>query len=224
MVNMSNLPQTLCLGSLFMIPFIMGFILGYLLKTSLRYKFRVKQNKGEATVRKRIIHNYNSPKFHLLNDITLPFQDGTTQIDHILVSTKGVFVIETKNYSGWIFGNVKSKQWTQVIYQVKNKFQNPLFQNYKHLLAIQQLLDFLPKELIQPIVVFSGSAEFKSSVPKGVVYLDHLLSYLGKFDEDKISANRVEFCVGRIECNRYEATRKTDIQHQSYLSEKFNPT
>lgn len=201
--------------------FIVGFLIGGLTKNRLRYWLRVRQNRGEASVRKAIVSNFKPPNFHLLNNITVPFQDGTTQIDHILVSTKGIFVIETKNYSGWIFGNEKSAQWMQVIYRVKSKFQNPIRQNYKHVRATQNLLDFLPKEQIHSIVVFTGSAVFKTPVPKGVMYLDQLVNYLNSFQDDVISFNRLEFCVGRVECKRYEVTERTDLQHRAYLENKF---
>jgi hypothetical protein len=122
-----------------------------------------------TAVHKVIATNFQSPQYHLLNNLTMPFQDGTTQIDHILISTKGIFVIETKNYSGWIFGDDKSKQWMQVIHRVKSRFQNPVHQNYRHVKAIEQLFDFLPTEQIHSIVVFTGSGEFKTPIPKGVV-------------------------------------------------------
>lgn len=209
---------SILLGS---VIFSAGFLMGGFTKKRLRYRWRVRQNKGEAMVRKTIASNFKSPNFHLLNDITLPFQDGTTQIDHILVSTKGVFVIETKNYSGWIFGNKKSAQWMQVIYRVKNKFQNPIRQNYKHVKAIQNLAGFLPKKQIHSIVVFTGSAEFKTPIPKGVMYQSQLVNYLNSFQDDVVSFEHLEFCVGRLECKRYEATKRTDIEHRAYLAKKF---
>ena len=55
--------------------------------------------------------------YTLFKNVTLPTEDGTTQIDHIIVSRYGVFVIETKNMKGWIFGNPQQKTWTQKIYR-----------------------------------------------------------------------------------------------------------
>lgn len=211
----------LCFGSLGLMIFVLGILIGFSIKNSYRSRLLLNQNRGEAAVRKVITSNFKSPNFHLLNNITIPFQDGTTQIDHVLISTKGVFVIEVKNYSGWIFGNEKSKQWTQSIYRVKSQFQNPIHQNFRHVIAMQQLLEFLPKEQIHSIVVFSGSAEFKSPIPKGVFYLSQLSNHLNTFQEDVISLNRLEFCVGRLECKRYDLTRATDIQHRAYLMKKF---
>ena len=65
-------------------------------------------------------------KYHLLKNVTLPTGGGTTQIDHIIVSKYGVFVVETKNMKGWIFGGTYQKTWTQKIYKHTIKFQNPL--------------------------------------------------------------------------------------------------
>lgn len=70
-------------------------------------------------------------QYHLIKNVTLQTEDGTTQIDHIIVSEYGIFVVETKNMKGWIFGDEKQKSWTQKIYKYTNKFQNPLYQNYK---------------------------------------------------------------------------------------------
>ena len=202
--------------------FFAGLLIGYFVKHPFQHRLLVKKNKGEAAVRKIIVDNFNSEKFHLLNNITIPFQDGTTEIDHILVSTKGIFIIETKNYSGWIFGNENSKQWTQVIYRVKHKFQNPIYQNYKHVKALHYYLDFIPKEHIYPIVVFTERAEFKTPIPKGVIYISQLFNYLNSYQEDIISINRLQFCVGRLECKRYAITKQTDLQHHAYLAKKFN--
>ena len=63
----------------------------------------------------------------ILNDVYLPLPDGTTtQVDHIVVSRYGIFAVETKNYSGWIFADANSKVWTQTIYRKKSTFQNPM--------------------------------------------------------------------------------------------------
>jgi hypothetical protein len=219
---MSNLYPLLCLVALIGLPaLILGLLFGFLIKNSYQYRLMVNQNRGESYVRNVIVSKFHPPNFHLLNNVTLPFQDGTTQIDHILISTKGIFVIETKDYSGWIIGDETSGQWTQVRYSFRNKFQNPLHQNYRHIKAVQQHLEFLPKQSIHSIVVFSGRAEFKSGVPKGVVYLSDLISYLEAFQDDTISINRLHFCVGRLECKRYEITKATDIQHRAYLAKKF---
>lgn len=218
---MSNLFPLFCLTSIGILVFMAGVLVGFTIRRSYRYRLVLNQNRGEASVRNVILSKFQPPDYHLLNNITLPFQDGTTQIDHILISTKGIFIFETKHYAGWIYGSEQSKQWMQVIYGIKNRFQNPLHQNYRHMKAVRQLLDFLPKEHIHSVIVFSGSAAFKSDLPKGVTYLSNLVSYLHAFQDDVISMNRLQFCVGCLECKRYEITKATDVQHRAYLAKKF---
>ncbi len=203
------------------VTFGMGFLFGFEMKRHYRIRVQTNQNFGEASVHKVVVNNFPPPHYHLLNNLTIPFRDGTTQIDHVLISTKGIFVIETKNYSGWIFGEEKSKQWTQTMYRIKRRFQNPIHQNYLHVKAIEQLFDFLPKEHIHSLVVFMGRGEFKTPRPRGVLYLHELTEVLKDFQEDVISTNRVEFCVGRLECRRYAVTKMTDLQHRNYLAQKF---
>ena len=66
------------------------------------------------------------------NNVTINANNGTTQIDQIIVSKFGIFVIEVKNLKGWIFGDEKTAKWTQVLYGKKYQFQNPLRQNFRH--------------------------------------------------------------------------------------------
>ena len=70
--------------------------------------------------------------YRRIDDIILPSSNGTTQIDHVLVSTFGIFVIETKNMQGWILGGEKDGTWCQSIYGHKTRFQNSLHQNFRH--------------------------------------------------------------------------------------------
>lgn len=101
-----------------------------------------KGKAGETIV--NVVNHVNFDKSDYntnLKDITMKMNDGTTtQIDHIIVSKFGIFVIETKNMKGWIFGDKDQKTWTQSIYGKKNNFQNPLHQNYKHIKALEELL------------------------------------------------------------------------------------
>src|SRR5262245_33104530 len=94
----------------------------------------LRGRRGETFVSRRL-SNLDSAHYKILNDLMLPSLGNTdmTQIDHVLVSTYGIFVIETKSYSGWIFGNAYQQHWTQVIYRFRKKFYNPLRQNYVHI-------------------------------------------------------------------------------------------
>jgi hypothetical protein len=196
-----------------------GLIVGYAIGVYSRWS---AQNSGEERV-KRCLEDYcKNNRAHILNCITLRLEDGsTTQIDHILVCTKGIFVIETKHYKGWIFGNAKSKIWTQIIYRNRFTFQNPIFQNYKHVKAVQRIFEFLEPQHIHNIVVFSGESTFKTSKIDNVCYIDELIPIIESHSNDTLSLNRVQFCVGRLEYLRLKLTKQTDVEHQAYLAQKF---
>lgn len=187
-----------------------------------RYRTSTFQNRGEALVSRELQSNFNGPDYHLLNHITLKLKDGTTQIDHILVSRFGVFVIETKHYNGWIFANAKQATWTQVLYRQKFKFQNPIFQNMRHVEAVKNILDFLPSSCVQSLVVFTGNAKFKTDIPPGVVTASELIKYLRNHVDEAMSVNRLQFCVGRIETARLAVSREIDLEHVKNLEHRHS--
>lgn len=176
------------------------------------------QNRGEVLLSRAALKNFGPPDYHLMNHVTLRMKDGTTQIDHILVSRFGVFVIETKDYKGWIFGNAQHATWTQVLFKAKFKFQNPILQNLRHVRAVQDLLDFLPPDAVKSAVVFTGEAEFQTEVPQGV--FSSLLGFTDFVRDQTVevmSVNRVQFCVGRLETARLAISGKTDVEHVESL-------
>ncbi|MGB5234491.1 MAG: nuclease-related domain-containing protein [Candidatus Macondimonas sp.] len=197
-----------------MVALAIGFGLG-------RFRRTAFENQGEAAVRRALTQNFTGTSYHLMNNITLPSGDGTTQIDHVLVSKSGIFVIESKHYSGWIFANASSPTWTQVTVKQKFKFQNPLRQNYKHIKVIQQVLDFVPSEHIHSLVAFTGDAEFKTERPTGVFDVMGLVRHIRQFTSEVLTENRLQFCVGRLECHRKLISGQTDVEHQAYLNRKY---
>jgi hypothetical protein len=205
------------------IALLIGFLIGrYRASRAIRSaRAETYQNRGEASLTQVLKSHFGPPNYHLMNHVTLQMSDGTTQIDHILVSKFGVFVIEAKDYNkGWIFASTDQKQWTQVLYSWKFKFQNPIHQNFRHVCAVQALLDFLPPEAIKPAVVFTGRAEFKTSMPKGVFRTLGLIELVGEQTTEVMSHNRMQFCVGRLETARLAISRETDIEHVQNLAQR----
>ncbi len=77
------------------------------------------------------------PKEYItLNNIMLSSNRGTHQIDHIVISKYGIFVIEMKNYYGLIVGNEYKDNWIQYLGKHKRYFENPIHQNYGHIKAL----------------------------------------------------------------------------------------
>lgn len=124
---------------------------------------------GEFYVNSSLRRHLDAQEYQLFKDLTLPARDGTTQIDHVIISRFGVFVIETKNMLGWIFGSENQAKWTQTLYRKKTKFQNPIRQNYKHIKAIEGVLG-IGSDKLYNIVVFVGSGVPKTAMPSNVVW------------------------------------------------------
>jgi Nuclease-related domain len=168
-----------------------------------------------------LLARFRPPHYHLMNHVTLRMEDGTTQVDHILVSRFGVFVIETKDYSGWIFAYPAATTWIHTLPGRKYSFQNPVRQNFRHICAVRTLLDFLPPDAVRSIVVFSGRAEFKTRVPDEVLGLDALAGYIGRHNTAVMSAHRMLLCVGRLETARLAITGQTDVEHVRSLARRL---
>lgn len=115
--------------------------------------------------------------YHLIKNVTLRTDTGTTQIDHILVSEYGIFVLETKNMKGWIFGSSNQKQWTQKIFKHSSKFQNPIHQNYKHLETLEGRLGIAPESIFS-VIVFIGDSTFKTDMPLNVTHASGCIDYI----------------------------------------------
>ena len=90
---------------------------------------------------------------------------GTTEIDIVLLHETGVYSIESKNYSGWIFGNEEYKNWTQTFPNGKKQvFYNPIKQNRTHINALKKQLNDLDGGFFKSIIVFSERCELKKIV------------------------------------------------------------
>jgi restriction system protein len=152
-------------------PWLLGSILVALaIAAALLQSPRVKGAIGEWGVKYALNTRLNQKKYHCLHNVLIPDgRGGLTQIDHVVISSFGLFVIETKNYSGWIFGSERDARWT-VTYRSRRKesFQNPIRQNWCHIQAMETLLK-LPPGNCHSIVIFTGKAVLKKGPIPGVL-------------------------------------------------------
>ena len=127
----------------------------------LKAKFPViKGQFGEWQVT-RILENLGR-EYRVYNNIYVPKEDGEmAQVDHIVTSPYGIFVIETKHYAGWIFGSEHQQQWTQVIYKRKEKLYNPIRQNYGHIMSLKSYLGNETPQIFHSVIAFSSQSTFQ---------------------------------------------------------------
>lgn len=153
----------------------------------------IKGNVGEWQVA-NILKGLDPNQFIVLNNIMLEREvwskefhktiTKTAQIDHIIVSIYGIFVVETKNYTGQIYGSADALNWNQYLHGKRNSFYNPIWQNRGHIRAIQQLLNknnvLWHSDNIYPIVAFSGNAVLFVQAPGyDVTYYGNLVQVIG---------------------------------------------
>ena len=178
--------------------------------------------EGERRVNSKLSRKLAKLDYILVNDITLPTVDGTTQVDHIVLSRYGIFVIETKNMSGWIFGGETQTRWTQVMRRHKSQFQNPLRQNYHHVKVIQNLLN-IRLDKMENLVVFVGSAKPKTEMPSNVFWTSRdLINYIISRQAVQFEDGEVHDLAEKLRNNALEANKETRRAHIQHVREKVS--
>lgn len=178
---------------------------------------------GELRIRLSARWHLDKQTYRSMHNVTLNTIDGTTQIDHVFISPYGIFVVETKNISGWIFGSEKQPQWTQKLYQTTFKFQNPLRQNYKHLKALEAALGVVPEHL-HSIIVFVGASSFKTEMPANVIEGSGFIRYIKSFRQPVFTVTEVDALVQKLRTGRLAPSLATQRAHVQNLKRRNDPT
>ncbi|WP_300381861.1 nuclease-related domain-containing protein [Clostridium sp.] len=167
------------------------FIIIILIKRKKKYKL----NKGEEEV----IEVLSEIKgYKLLNNIMIRRGAKTSQIDHILIGKKGVFVIETKDYSGIILGGDYDTNWTQILMGHNNNFYNPIRQNYGHVKALEEIINI--NEIFIPLIVFTNKSNIKNlDTVNNVIQIKKLRKFIKKYKSNyKLSKKDIDGLYNKI--------------------------
>lgn len=176
---------------------------------------------------------------YVLQNVYVPKSDGgTSEVDVILICTKGIFVFESKDFVGWIFGDDEHKFWTVSLYAGKNwlgakqtekhKFYNPIWQNNSHIRNLKKILG--SNVPITSVVVFSNRCELKevtNYTNTRIIQTNNLKYYLTsirKTDEDILPTKTVDLIHNKL----LPYTNADDVAKQSHIfyinEQKANPT
>lgn len=121
-------------------------------------------------------------KYVVLNDIMIKDEKGTHQIDHLVISEFGIFVIEMKNYYGLIKGKEYDNKWCQYLGKNKSYFINPIHQNFGHIKSLSNLLKLDDKCFVS-IICFSNQAKVDVKSSSIVTQVDYLKNEILKYKE-----------------------------------------
>ena len=180
----------------------------------------VRGKRGENRVR-RIIGKTQEGLRYVFNDYKIVDEGMSCQIDHILINQNGVFVIETKNYSGNIYGTDEQREWTQVLAygKVKNKIYNPVKQNNTHVYRIRKIL---PKEfpLVSIVVFVQNNTQHINS--KFAIPLYRLYDHIEKNRGITLSSEKIEEAARLLqEAQATEITKKEHIENIQLMRDKI---
>lgn len=162
-------------------------------------------------------------KYKVLNDVMLELNGITHQIDHIVISTYGIFVIETKQYNGKIVGNKYDKKWVRKTKRGNFYYTNPIRQNYGHVKTICDLLN-LDESVVYNIAYIPSTAILDIKHDGEVVRADELCKKIYSYQD--IELNNIEEIVSKINQNNI-TDKKRRKEHVKYLKnniEKLDET
>ncbi len=182
-------------------------------------KPQIKGFMGEFSIN-LLLNFLDSRKYKVLSNIIIQSGNSTTQIDHILVSNYGIFVIETKNYKGLILGDEHSQYWTQVLYNRREKLYNPVNQNNGHVRALRNHLEDT-KFPIYSFVVFNSGAELRINGCSNVGYPWDVLTFIKQHKDECICEKDKESIYNYLLSLR-EYNKQLKNEHIKSIKEKQN--
>lgn len=189
------------------------------LETDGGYHAKVSGDTGELILSS--VMRSLSDEYHIMNDVLLQTKKGSTQLDHIIVSPYGIFVVETKNHKGMIFGDMQGKVWTQVLNgRGRFTFYSPVLQNNGHMIHLNKQTG-IPFQYMTGVIVFTNKDVNLDNVYCPFCFnVDQLYQYIMSFQNRILSGKSIKRIIERIDkadTNNYMNRRK----HINYVK-KFS--
>lgn len=141
---------------------------------------QTKGKYGESKVAEKL--ETISKERYILNNIYINDNGKSRQIDHIVITNSGVFVIETKNFGGKIYGKESSNEWIQYIGKQGFNFKNPIHQNYGHVQIVKKVINDGSIN-VESIIAFTRRAILKVKTYTKVLYPDEIVKYISNKNE-----------------------------------------
>jgi len=187
---------------------------------SLQALFKGWMGELGTDISQKLLLDFN--EYHCFNNALVKGASRDTQIDHIIVSKYGIFVVETKNRSGWIFGGADDSHWTQVLYNKKIRFQNPLHQNKLHTKSIAYFLE-IDHSKIHSVVIFWGDT-FKNKMPENVITWREYTRYIKSKKKILFTNEEVDKICSQLQKLKDETPLFSGLRHAKSLQDRYNST
>ena len=177
-----------------------------------------KGDVGEQIVKVAVLNKLDAAQYRHFSNLIIPAPNGTTQIDNIVVSPFGVFVIEAKYFQGWIFGGAKQEKWTHTLSRFeKYAFPNPIRQNYGHIKALARLLR-QPESRFHSVIVFAHrNCQLKTELPANVCLQHNFIEYIQGFTKNIVDDAALARMNTILQQPEWQATEDKKAAHVERL-------
>ena len=189
-------------------------------KVSLQALFKGKVGELGTDISQKLL--LNSKEYHCFNNALVKGVSRETQIDHIIVSKYGIFVVETKNRSGSIYGSADDSNWTQVLGNKRIGFQNPLQQNKLHTKSLAHFLK-IDHGKIHSVVIFWGGT-FKKEMPENVLTWRDYTRYIKSKKMILLTDDEVDRICSQLKNLKDETSFFSGIRHAKSLQDRYSST
>lgn len=177
-----------------------------------------RRNSNEVYV-SDALRRLDKSHYVVIDDVQLKSRNGrinSVQIDHIVVSNFGIFVVETKGQRGYIFGSKGDRRWTQCRFNGERKsFINPERQNYGHVLALTHLLRWKSTRRIQSVCIFPYASMLNLKDAEHTYDMQGALRYISSFHEEVYTNQQVNDIVALI----MAANQISDYEREKHITQ-----
>lgn len=175
---------------------------------------------GEQLVRRKL-KQLNESIYTVINNVLISGARGTTQIDHIVISEYGIFVIETKHMTGKVYASDHTEQWKVYYGKRCNKLYNPFRQNYGHVKNLESLLS-APADVFKPILVFIRKSRLtlkRKDVKNTLLYHTELVKHIRSITDKCITPEQKSIYINQINAANIRNSKNMH-EHVKYVKSK----
>lgn len=175
----------------------------------------------ELTVVDAVTDIVKDEPHHVMQNVTLGLKNGgSSQIDVLLFSKYGIFVIEAKAFRGLISGDIKEAKWKQSqLFGEDREFRNPIRQNRSHLYALVECIG-IPMHHMHSLVIFGEYSRFETQISEDVIKLDQLKDFIRSKEPNILTEQQLAHLIGKTELARLPQCQETDDKHIEYVKTK----
>lgn len=160
---------------------------------------------GEKMV-SSFLEDLDCEDYRVYNDLLIRNGKYTTQVDHIVISCYGIFVLETKNIHGKIYGGGNAEFWKQYLPDIgyrrygftkEHQLRNPIWQNDGHIRTLRRLV-FGNDAPVYGIVVFPEDANINVTAEQPVLNMYDVVPYIKQYQDVVLSSEQMDFYRRRL--------------------------